>query len=81
MLGKLGEDVGAGRRGDVVDKGLDVEETVAWGLKVTVLCAFGGFDEFEIMGVGGGSSGDLSVEAEAIVQGYDGSLEHFMEEL
>lgn len=66
MLGKLGDNVEAGRRGDVVDSGLDVEETVAWGLKVTVLCGFGGFGGFEIMGVGGVRSGDLSVEAEAI---------------
>lgn len=37
--------------------------TVVCGLKVTVLCGFGGL---EVEDVGGGRSGDLSVESEAI---------------
>lgn len=40
--------------------------TVVWGLKVTVLCGLG---EFEILDVGRGRSGDLSVDADAIVAG------------
>ena len=39
--------------------------TVVCGLKVTVLCGFGGL---EVEDVGGGRSGDLSVEAEAIAR-------------
>ena len=37
--------------------------TVVCGLKVTVLC---GLEAVELEGVGGGRSGDVSVEAEAI---------------
>lgn len=36
---------------------------VVCGLKVTVLCGLG---EVELEGAGGGKSGDVSVEAEAI---------------
>jgi len=50
----------------VVDFGLDVEEVVVWGLKVTVLCGLGEFGGLEVVCVGKGRSGDLSVDAEAI---------------
>ena len=61
--GKLGEDWGAGRRGEVVSAELLGLLTVVCGLKVTVLCGLGAV---ELEGVGGGKSGDVSVEAEAI---------------
>ena len=65
-LGKFGEDVGAGRRGDVELAGPSIWVTVVWGLKVTVLCCFVGFLTVD---VGDGRSGDVSVDAEAIVVG------------
>ena len=61
--GKLGEDWGAGRRGEVVSAELLGLLTVVCGLKVTVLCGLGAV---ELEGVGGGRSGDVSVEAGAI---------------
>lgn len=60
--GKLGAGGGAGRRRDVEVAGPSAWLTVVSGLKVTVLCGLGGF---EVIGVG--SSGVLSVDAEAIV--------------
>lgn len=51
---------------------LDVEETVVLGLKVTVLCDLGEFGGLRIVFVGGGTSGDLSVDAEAIANGCSG---------
>lgn len=61
--GKLGEDWGAGRRGEVVSAELSGLLMMACGLKVTVLCGLGAVER---EGVGGGRSGDVSVEAEAI---------------
>ena len=61
--GKLGEDWGAGRRGEVVSAELFGLLTVVCGLKVTVLWGLG---VVELEGVGDGNSGDVSVEAEAI---------------
>ena len=61
--GKLGEDWGAGRRAEVVSAELLGLLTMVCGLKVTVLCGLGAV---ELEGVGGGRSGDVSVEAEAI---------------
>lgn len=68
-LATPGVEVEAGRRGDVVDIVLDVEETVVLGLNVTVLCDLGEFGGLRMVFVGGGNSGDLSVDAEAIALG------------
>lgn len=62
----LGEDVGAERRGAVPGTIFDAEDTVVCGLKVTILGDLGEFGGLNVVEDGGGRSGDLSVDAEAI---------------
>jgi hypothetical protein len=64
-LKELGEDVAAERRGAEAGFVFDAE-TVVCGLKVTVLGDFGEFGGLNVVDDGGGRSGDLSVDAEAI---------------